>query len=119
MQLTPARVMPRRLAAGGRNPRPRKTTDEVRVKIPYILVYSDTHQKNWPEGGGREKNWPIKACSEHPEPETRRVAWLVQRMFADGAGAICYLLMPFAFALRSIVSLQLCSCSASQRQIAD
>jgi len=38
MQLTPTRVMPRRRAAGGRNPRPKKTTDEGRVKMPYVLI---------------------------------------------------------------------------------
>ena len=52
MQLTPTRVMPQRRAAGGRNPRPIKTTDEVRFKMPYVLICSDTH-----------KNWPIKTCS--------------------------------------------------------
>ena len=68
MQLTPTRVISRRRAAGGRNPRPTKTTDEggVEIKMPYappsplsggfdlnssssgctcVLVCSDSHKK--------------------------------------------------------------------------
>jgi len=45
---TSMRVMPRRRAAGGRNPRPTKTTDEGEVKIPCVLICFNTHRKNRP-----------------------------------------------------------------------
>ena len=73
MQLTPTRVMPRRRAAGGRNPRPTRTTDEGRVKMPYVLICSDTHKKK-------------KQANQRPFGGFwRPVVWLIRRQIADGA----------------------------------
>ena len=94
MQLTPTREMPRRRAAGGRNPRPIKTTDEGRAKMPYVLMCSDAHQKT----GQSKLAWVFlsgfgvrtsPSYQWRPEPETatwRVLAYGLVELAWDNAG---------------------------------